>query len=116
MMARYIDADKLEGDLKAWKEKLWDTKFNAAPWVEAANYLLERLADVPANKIVTAKDRVEEERMQLAERLDKLIAFLGSEKRSEISGKQYNLLLMQRNVMEQYLMILSSRLVNWGEE
>lgn len=91
--------------------------------VEAVDMAIEALKQpeikedvVPAKKIVTAKDRVEEERMQLAERLDKLTSFLGSEECSEISRKQYDLLLMQRNVMTRYLIILDSRLVSWGEK
>ena len=63
---------------------------------------------------MTAKERVEVERKELAERLEKLKNFLKSGV-DKLPIKQYTLLVRQEAVMESYLSILDRRLEIWDE-
>ena len=56
------------------------------------------------------KERLQEEKAQLEERLNKLDAFLQSEKVKEIDDVQKALLKVQATAMNTYLQCLSERL------
>ncbi len=59
----------------------------------------------------TFAERLKEERNQLKERYDKLLAFIDdSQKFETVEQKQAMLLLVQATAMNQYLMILNMRI------
>jgi hypothetical protein len=61
------------------------------------------------------KDRVEIERKQLAEKLEKLDAFIdGSDKFVELAYEERMLLCMQRHAMQTYRDILDLRIARFG--
>lgn len=58
----------------------------------------------------TPYDRLLKERADLNEKIEKLIAFLNSDKINTISNEQLGLLYRQRNIMIKYLEILDTRI------
>lgn len=79
-------------------------------WYVAYEYHSKNLEEVPATE--TFYERLIRERDELAEKVDKLSAFLSNEtKAKQISGEtQYSLLFKQRHYMYEYLTILNKRI------
>jgi hypothetical protein len=63
---------------------------------------------------LTAKERVQVEFDELGAKLQKLEAFIDSDK-FKLLGNQQGLLIDQRRFMEQYHNVLNARLNNWKE-
>lgn len=66
-------------------------------------------------KIYTPKERVEIERKELIEKLDKLKVFLTTEKFKSLNQEQQALLTNQSKIMTEYVDCLENRLAIWGD-
>lgn len=69
----------------------------------------------PNNQKTTAKERVEQELLELIDRKNKLYDFVGTSKYAKLSAKSKELLSKQYNIMIEYIKILEERLNNWED-
>lgn len=73
---------------------------------------------VQEGKVLTAKERVQEELRELLDKTQKLQAFLYSEKliEAELQPEMVNLLDTQLRIMQSYASILQNRLAIWDNK